>query len=116
MPTFLETLKRAASEPGYLKTLLFGAAVVPANPAPDAFDDTAPSGLKLLHVAPTTAEADLMRQVLAEAGFEIQYVAASSTGVFGTSGNRSIHVREDQFEDANQFLTEYLAAEPIEEE
>ena len=45
-----------------------------------------PDGMRLIHCATTDAEGDLLRQVLAEAGFHPEYVpthAGGLTGIFG---------------------------------
>jgi hypothetical protein len=54
----------------------------------------------------------LLRQVLTEAGFHIEYVASANAGVFGTPGNNSVYVQASEFEEAKKFLDEYLSAEP----
>lgn len=107
MSTFFETVKRALREPGYFKTLFFAANVTPTN-AHRVFAEEEAAGMKLLHSASTAAEADLLRQILAEAGFHMEHVPSASTGVFGTFGNSNIYVRAEEFEDAEQFLREYL--------
>lgn len=71
-----------------------------------------PEGLRVLHVATSIAEADMLRQVLAEAGFNIEFVPATSTGVFGTTGNSVIYIAEADYAAASEFLKEYLEAPP----
>ena len=44
-----------------------------------------------------------MVQVLTEAGFHVEHVASSLTGVFGISGNTNVFVASDQFESAEAF-------------
>ncbi len=114
MPGFFKKLKRVVREPGYLKVLLFGATMTPANPA--GFSGAAPHGLALLHVAGTMAEAEMLRQVLTEAEFHVEYVAGAATGIFGTAGNNSVYVQANEFEHARAFLDEYFAAEPLPDE
>ncbi len=108
MSSLFKTLKRLLREPGYGKVLLFGAAVTPTNPG-RVMVDMAPQGLKLLHTTDTVTEAEWLTQVLRDAGFNMQHVASASTGIFGTSGNSSIYVRPDEFEDATSFLDQFLA-------
>ncbi len=110
MPGFVDKLKRAIREPGYLKTLVFAAAVVPTNTGRVIVEDDAAS-LRLLHTANTTAEADMLRQLLIDAGFHIEYVPSASTGIFGTSGSSSIYIQPDQFEDADAFLKQYYSSD-----
>jgi hypothetical protein len=88
----------------------------PAAVQADESHDSAPRGLKLLHVTSTVAEADLLRQVMTDAGFRMEYVASEATGVFGTSGNSSIYIPEDQYDAANEFLQKYLNSEPLDPE
>lgn len=114
MPKLIENLRRVLREPGYLKVLLFqGSNESQKSSGPR---DGAPRGLVLLHVTATTAEADMLRQVLTEAGFHMEYVAGAATGIFGTTGNNSIYVQSAEFDQADAFLKEFLAAEPLPEE
>lgn len=76
--------------------------------------DAAPDGLRILHVATSIPEAEMLRQVLSEAGFEIEYVPATSTGVFGTTGNNVIYISEEKYPEAAQFLADYLNPQPPE--
>ena len=75
-------------------------------------DDHAPRGLVMLHSTQTVAEAELLRQVLHQAGFPTQHVPSAGAGVFGTTGNNTIYISEELLPEARAFLEEYLAAEP----
>lgn len=79
----------------------------------NVFDETAPQGLKLLYTSSTAAEADMLRQVLEEVGFHPEHVPSANAAVFGMVGNNSVFVPLEEFEQAEAFLKEYLAAEPI---
>ncbi len=79
-------------------------------------DDNAPEGMQLLYAAGTSSEAEVLRQVLAEAGYYMEYVPGDNTGVLGTTGNRSIYVRTEEFDSAKAFLDEYLNAPPLPED
>lgn len=94
---------------------LFGAMVQPTNAARVVLGQAEPDGLRFLHAAATIPEAEMLRQVLTDAGFHIEHVAAAATGAFGINANSSIYVRADQYEEADAFLREFLSAEPIEE-
>ncbi len=100
----------------YLKLTMFAFFTQPTNPARIGQGVPSPEGLRLVHCAATVAEAEMLRQLLSEEGFHVEHVPSTSTGVFGTTGNSSVYVRDDQFESAQTFLEEYLSAEPIMEE
>lgn len=86
--------------------------MLPSNNNRVPFLNTSPQGLRLIHAADHPAEADLLRQVLAEAGFHVEYVPSIGTGVFGTQGNRNVYVHESQADEAAAFLAEYMNATP----
>ncbi len=113
MSTLFDNIKRTLRQPSYLKTLIFAATVTPTN-AYRVFGEEKAAGMKLLHTAGTPAEADLLRQVLVDAGFYMEHVPSASTGVFGTFGNSNIYVKTEEYADAEEFLREYLA--PVEAE
>lgn len=112
MSKFVSRLKRALREPGYLKTLFFASAVVPTNTGRVIVEEGA-AGLKLLHTANTAAEAEMLRQLLADAGFYVEYVPSASTGMFGTSGSSTIYVRPLEYDDANLFLNQFYSSNSI---
>lgn len=78
----------------------------PTNPNAVPFSATAPEGLALVFSAPTTVEADLIRQVLQNAGFHVEYVSPVSTGVFGTRGSVHVYVHASQEKDACEFISQ----------
>lgn len=79
-----------------------------------SLDGTAPDGYRVLHVAQTGMEADLLRQVLAEEGFEAPYVPSVWTAVAGQIGNNpNVYVRAEQYDEAREFLLDFLTA-PLE--
>ena len=86
----------------------------PTNPYAVPFSTTAPKGLVLLHSAQNPSEADLIRQILQDAGFHVEYVPATTTGVFGTSGSVHVYVHTSEREDAHEFLRQLR--EPVNEE
>lgn len=83
---------------------------VPTNPHEVPLANAMPEGLALVHMAATTAEADLLRQVLADAGFHPEFVPSHSTGVFGTSGSPYVCVRKDEAGEVREFLSHYFDA------
>lgn len=75
----------------------------------------APEGLKLLHVADSVPEAEMLSQALIEAGFHVEYVpGGTGGGVFGIAGNNAIYISEAEYDPAAEFLKDYLAAPPQE--
>jgi hypothetical protein len=78
----------------------------PTNPSAVPFSTTAPEGLALVCSASTPAEADLIREVLRNAGFPVEYVPAVTTGAFGTTGNVHIYVQAGQEQGAREFLSQ----------
>lgn len=106
MPTIADKVKRALRGPGYLKMLFFASAVVPTNTGRVIVEESAAGG-RLIHTADTSAEADMLRQLLADAGFHIEFVPSASMGIFGTPGNSSIYVKPAEYEDAQAFLNQY---------
>jgi hypothetical protein len=72
------------------------------------FKDAVPEGLKVLHVAPSQPEADLVRQVLIESGFHVEYVSSTGGGAFGVMGSNVVYVQEADYDAALAFLQEYL--------
>lgn len=105
----------AALKKGLLAQLGFApflGAGLPTNPNQVPFIEPAPDGLKLLYAAPTVPEAELLRQILTEAGFAVEFVPSTEMGVFGISGNPCIYVRDTDYAEAHAFLMEYLAATP----
>lgn len=69
-----------------------------------------PDGLQLVYTAINTIEADMLRQVLADAGFSVEFVPSASTGVFGTSGSSEIYVAAPEAQAAAAYLNEYLGS------
>jgi hypothetical protein len=107
--TIGEKLKKAIREPGYLKTLFFASAVVPTNPGRVIVEEGA-AGLTLLHTAATPAEAEMLRQLLRDGGFYVEYVPSASTGIFGTANSSSIYVKPEEYQDANAFVTQFYSS------
>ncbi len=107
---FVDKIKDSLRKRGFLKVLLCGAAGQPTNPG-RVMVDLAPQGLKLLHTANTVTEAEWLTQILRDAGFAMQYVPSASTGIFGTSGNSSIYINRDEYDEALDFLNQYLDGE-----
>lgn len=68
----------------------------------------APEGLALIYTAANTVEAEMLRQILNEAGFHAEFVPSSFMGIFGAGGNSDIYVAADEAEAAGKFLKEYL--------
>lgn len=80
----------------------------PTNPHAAPLLSNAPEGLAFVCAAPTAAEADLIRQMLRDAGFTVEHVAASATGVFGTTGNANVYVHAGEEAEAREFLSQLL--------
>ena len=78
----------------------------PTNPHAVPLSTNAPEGLALVYSAASPPEADWVRQVLLSAEFHVEYVAASTTGVFGTSGNVHVYVHAGQEKEAREFLSQ----------
>lgn len=108
MPTLFDRMRGGLRS---FQMLLFGSTAIPTNPHNVASGGPVPQGLELLHTTPTVAEAEMLGQVLTQAGFDIGYVPSASTGIFGTMGNNCIYVPAEQHAEAAAFLREYLAAE-----
>lgn len=68
-----------------------------------------PTGLKPLYTANSSPEAEMLRQVLIDASFHVEYVPTPATGVFGVTGSSTIYVPEDELGAATEFLGEYLS-------
>lgn len=81
---------------------------IPTNPLATPLLSNAPEGLAFVCAASTAAEADLIRQMLRDAGFAVEHVAASATGVFGTTGNANVYVHTDEEKEAREFLSQLL--------
>lgn len=113
MPTLFNKLRGGLHS---LQAVLFASTLTPTNPTNVAVGGPAPEGLELLHTAGTAAEAEMLSEVLAEAGFHMEHVASPGMGIFGSVGNSSVYVRSEEFHEAAAFLKEYLAAEPLPEE
>lgn len=90
-----------------LSPVLFSA-TLPANPYRVPFLEGTPVGLKALHTAESIPEADLMRQLLIEAGFHVEYVPGTAMGVFGISGSSTLYVPEAEYAAAAEFVRDYL--------
>lgn len=105
--SILKKIKQFLRDPSYLKVFFFGMAVTPTNTG-RVMVETNAHGLKLLHTAGTVTEAEWLRQALSEAGFRMEYVPSASTGIFGTSGNSSIYVEPEDYDEASEFLRAYL--------
>lgn len=101
--------------------LLFNSLITGGDPAISppvlnaSLDATAPGGYRVVHVAQTGMEADLLRQVLAEQGFEMPHVPSVWTGIVGQIDNPNIYVQAEQFEEAREFLREFLEHEGADE-
>ena len=87
----------------------------PTNPNRVLVGYTEPEGLTLVHCAATTAEADLLRQILEDAGFRPEYVSSVGPGGFGTSGSPYVCVPAEEGEEARRFIAAYYA-ESIEDD
>lgn len=88
------------------KALLFfaGSAVASQPPPMPYLREQAPAGLKRFHIADSVPEADLLRQVLAGAGFHVEYVPGSGRD----AGSRTLYVSETEYAEADEFLKDYL--------
>ncbi|HBF33614.1 TPA: hypothetical protein DDW35_03525 [Candidatus Sumerlaeota bacterium] len=76
-----------------------------------------PDGLRLLHCADSVPEAELLTQVLTEAGIHVEFVPTWTGGAFGMSGsNNDIYVQEDDFSKAKELVKEYFDGNPVEED
>lgn len=73
-------------------------------------DMPSPEGLVLVRSADSAPEADLLRQVLVEAGFHPEYVPTALRGSAASGGYDSpyIYVPEAEAREARRFLVEYL--------
>jgi hypothetical protein len=109
-PLFRTIQKGLAAQIPFMLTM--GTAKLPSNPSMVPFIEPDPDGLKLLFTATSAAEADLLRQVLVEAEFDVEYVSSTMTGIFGTSGNPCIYVRTGEYGEALAFLRDYFQAAP----
>jgi hypothetical protein len=82
---------------------------MPTDPYRVPFLEGCPMDLKALYTAGSSPEAEMLRQVLIDAGFHVEYVPSPATGVFGVTGNSTIYVPAGEFDAATQFLGEYLS-------
>ncbi len=105
--SLFESIKEGLSRYGLFAP--FFATALPSDPNKVLFSEGVPSGLRLLHTADTIPEAEMLSQILHEEGFPIEYVPTAGAGIFGIQGNRTIYVREDAFDTADAFLSEYLS-------
>lgn len=112
MTGIFQGLKQAMRNSNLFKVLTCGAAGAPTVPGRVIVDESA-QGMRLLHTADTITEAGWLQQALAEAGFYMEYVPSTAAGIFGITGNNSIYVRPEEYNDARDFLDEYLNA-PVE--
>lgn len=87
---------------------ILAATAFPINPSRIHFLEGTPMGLELLYTADSIPEADMLRQVLIEAGFHVEYVPASAMGVFGVSGSPTLYVPDSELAAAAEFLRDYL--------
>ncbi|MEN6626608.1 MAG: hypothetical protein ABFD69_10305 [Candidatus Sumerlaeia bacterium] len=69
-----------------------------------------PEGLERIHTAMNSIEAEMLRQVLTDAGFSVEFVPSASTSVFGTSGSSEIFVAAPEAQAAAAYLNEYLGS------
>ncbi len=99
-----------------LKTLFFGTTMQPTNHAEVVLGGMDPGGFRLLHAAPNVAEADMLRQVLIDAGFHMEHIPTANTGVFGTTGNHNIYALNAEYDAADAFLKEFLTADLLPED
>ena len=76
----------------------------PTTPHAVPLSTTAPEGLALVCSARTAPEGDLIRQILRDAGFHVEYVPPMTTGLFGTSGSVHVYVHAREQEEACEFL------------
>ena len=89
-----------------LFALLTGTGSIPTNPHAVPFEAIAPEGLAIVCSAANPAEGDLVRQMLRDAGFHVEYVPAVTTGVFGTSGSAHVFVHASEEREAHEFLSQ----------
>ena len=90
----------------------FTAAAESILPDPDntgPVDEPNPDGLILLYHASSAAEADLLSQILVEAGYHPEYVPSPLTMV-AITGNASIYIAPGEYTEALDFLREYFNA------
>lgn len=92
----------------FLAGSFFASVNLPSDPLRVPFLEYDPDGLKLLYTALSVAEAEMLSQMLIEAGFHIEFVPSTMTGVFGMTGNHLIYVHANELEKATGFLEEYL--------
>ena len=88
---------------------------IPTNPHAVLFETIAPEGLAIVCSAASPAEGDLIRQILRDAGFHVEYVPAVTTGVFGTSGSAHVFVHASEEREAREFLSQ-LREKAVEEQ
>lgn len=87
---------------------LCAAAGAPLYPAQLPLPAIAPEGTRWIHAAASPAEADYLRQILAQAGFHPPYVPPAITGVVGAVGTIHLYLPEEEAEEGSQFLREFL--------
>src|SRR5687768_4838779 len=97
---------RLRSERGMLSKMSAAASLlmfnIPQNPAKVPFITSNPDGMMLLYTASTVPEAEMLRQMLADAGFHPEFVPSIMMGVFGIGGNPQIYVPADEIKDATE--------------
>ena len=84
---------------------------LPEESAKGLFSEADPDGLKMLYSAVSAAEADLLRQILAEAEFHPQFVPSTGTAL-GITGNPCIYVPTGEYSEASAFLNDYFNVPP----
>jgi hypothetical protein len=113
----LNRLREIFSRRRAVTAAAFASTVTPTDVQKVPFLDTPPDGLGLVHVASTTAEAEMLGNVLTDAGFHVEFVPSIAMGVFGMAGNNRVYVRREEREECIAFIDEYLRAhEPAPEE
>jgi hypothetical protein len=71
-------------------------------------NEPSPMEVVELYVANSIPEADLISQVLIEAGFRVEHVPTAATGMFGITGSNIIYIQAEDYDEAALFLKQYL--------
>ena len=77
---------------------------IPAAPFEVPFFSDVPEGLAIAYTAANSAEADMVRQMLQDAGFHVEYVASYRSGVWIAGSSVHVYIHADEVEEARLFL------------
>lgn len=113
--SFVSSIKNFLRQPSILRNLFLWLGWKSQRPGTLMMSESA-AGLRLVHIADNAIEADLLRQEMRNAGFYVIHVPSASMGIFGTNMDTGVYARQDEYDEAVEFLREYLQSPIISEE